>query len=285
MPVKHIHSDAEFHACLESAGGRLVVTDFFATWCQPCMRIAPIFEQLSNKFPQADFLKVDVDELDNLAASQDVTAMPTFYFFMNKVKVDSLRGGNPTELEEKIKHWVASTGGADTAAPVAGQMDLSLFITKNECECLNESDDHGLKDLFSGSYLESDCDEQLIIRISFNQSVKIHSIELRGPKSNAPKTVKLFINLPKTLDFSEAMQMEPMQQLDLSEKDVSTEAAINLRFVKFQNVQNIQVFVKDNQGNAETSRIDKLKFFGSPITASTNMQNFQRVAGKKGEAH
>lgn len=283
MPVKHIHEDAEFYGILEAAGNRLVVADFFATWCQPCMRIAPLFEQLSNKFPQAEFLKIDVDELENVAASQGVTAMPTFHFFLNKVKVDSLKGGNPTELESKIKHWVESTGSTESAGPVAGQIDLSSFIAKQECECLNESDDHGLKDLFNGSYLESDCDEQLIIRISFNQPVKIHSMEVRGPKNNAPKTIKLFINLPKTLDFSEGMQMEPTQQLDLSEKDVATEA-VNLRFVKFQNVQNIQVVVKDNQENAETTRIDKLKFFGSPLSA-TNMQNFQRVAGKKGEAH
>lgn len=50
-------------------------------------------------------------------------------------------------------------------------MDLGTFIVKSECECLNEADDHPMVHcLTSGAgYLASDCDEQLIINISFNQ--------------------------------------------------------------------------------------------------------------------
>ena len=42
-------------------------------------------------------------------------------------------------------------------------MDLSSFISKNDSECLNESDDHGLEHALTskGGYLESDCDEQV----------------------------------------------------------------------------------------------------------------------------
>jgi len=47
---------------------------------------------------------------------------------------------------------------------------------------------------------------------------------------------------------------------------------------------NVQIFVKDNQTDAETTRIDQLVFIGSPI-GTTNMGEFKRVAGKKGESH
>lgn len=59
---------------------------------------------------------------------------------------------------------------------------------------------------------------------------------------------------------------------------------VPLKFVKFQNVQNIQLFIKDNQSGGEVTQIDHLAFYGSPIS-TTNMGEFKRVAGKKGESH
>lgn len=59
---------------------------------------------------------------------------------------------------------------------------------------------------------------------------------------------------------------------------------VNLRYVKFQNVQNIQLFIKDNQEGNDTTHIDHITFIGSPIS-TTNMGEFKRVAGKKGESH
>lgn len=59
---------------------------------------------------------------------------------------------------------------------------------------------------------------------------------------------------------------------------------VNLRYVKFQNVQNIQFFIKDNQSGDEVTQIDHLAIIGSPIS-TTNMGDFKRVAGKKGESH
>ena len=59
---------------------------------------------------------------------------------------------------------------------------------------------------------------------------------------------------------------------------------ITLKFVKFQNVQNLQFFFKDNQAGEETTQIDHLVVIGTPL-ATTNMNDFKRVSGKKGEAH
>jgi C-terminal proteasome-interacting domain of thioredoxin-like. len=71
--------------------------------------------------------------------------------------------------------------------------------------------------------------------------------------------------------------------LRLTEKDLDG-TPINLRYVKFQNVQNLQIFVLDNQTEAETTVITHLALIGSPIL-TTKMSDFKRVAGEKGEAH
>lgn len=71
------------------------------------------------------------------------------------------------------------------------QEDLKDFIQNNQVECLNESTAHTKAALFTddGSYLESDCDEQLLITIPFNQNVKIHSVRIKAPSDG------VFMNL------------------------------------------------------------------------------------------
>lgn len=94
-------------------------------------------------------------------------------------------------------------------------MDLNVFVTKNQCECLNESDDHTLEHALTsgGGYLQSDCDEQLILSITFNQAVKIHSLKLKAPEKLGPKNIKIFINQPRTIDFDMAESYTSVQDL------------------------------------------------------------------------
>lgn len=188
-------------------------------------------------------------------------------------------------LEAKIRQHIGSEESESSEEFGKGLMDLNVFIAKNQCECLNESDDHPLTHALTsaGGYLQSDCDEQLILSVSFNQAVKIHSLRIKAPEKLGPKTVKLFINQPRTIDFDQAESSTAVQDLILEPKDLNGDL-INLRYVKFQNVQNIQIFIKDNQDGGEVTQIDYFGFIGSPII-TTKMDDFKRIAGKKGESH
>ncbi|XP_075988442.1 thioredoxin-like [Anticarsia gemmatalis] len=280
-----IESETHFQSEMANAGTKLVVVDFTATWCPPCQRIAPIFEQLPAKFPRAVFLKVDVDRCAETASAQGISAMPTFIFYRNRTRIDRLQGADPAVLESKVRQYYGTEEAGDEDSAVAGHMDLATFITKNECECLNEADNHPFINCLSsgGGYLASDCDEQLIINITFNQVVKLHSLKIKGPADKGPKSVKIFINQPRTLDFDQASGNSSKQDLELTPSDLEGNP-VPLKFVKFQSVQNIQLFIKDNQSGGDVTQIDHLAFYGSPI-CTTNMGEFKRVAGKKGESH
>jgi len=282
--VVKIKDDAHYQTELTNAGPKLVVVDYTASWCGPCKRIAPFFEELSTKYPRAVFLKVDVDECQDIASSQGVSAMPTFIFLRNKTKVDRLQGADQTALEEKVKQHYGEEGGESEDAGVKGFMDLNTFLTKGQCECLNEDDEHPYTHCLTsgGGYLASDCDEQLILALAYNQAVKLHSLRIKAPADKGPKTVRLFINQPNTLDFDKADSMTSTQDVVLTPGQLDG-SIIPLKFVKFQNVQSVQFFFKDNQEGGEVTQIDHLVVIGTPI-ATTNMNEFKRVAGKKGEA-
>ncbi|XP_029775461.1 thioredoxin isoform X1 [Suricata suricatta] len=68
--VKQIESKYAFQEALNSAGEKLVVVDFSATWCGPCKMIKPFFHSLSEKYSNVVFLEVDVDDCQNRSEAQ-----------------------------------------------------------------------------------------------------------------------------------------------------------------------------------------------------------------------
>jgi len=97
-------SEHEFESIL---GEPLAIVDFFAEWCMPCLMLAPVIEDLSDKFHgRIKFAKVNVDENQNLAGKFKVMSIPTLIVLKNGKEVDRIMGALPQEvLEEKFnKH-------------------------------------------------------------------------------------------------------------------------------------------------------------------------------------
>ena len=76
--LKHINSVEEFDAGIKE---KLVLVDFFATWCGPCKMLSPLLEELANEKPDLLILKIDVDEVGQLAARYGIQAIPTLMLF------------------------------------------------------------------------------------------------------------------------------------------------------------------------------------------------------------
>jgi len=79
-----------------------VVIDFFAEWCGPCKRVAPVFIELAEKFENIVFLKVDVDEAEELAQGFEITSLPTFVFLNNGNIFHRMEGANLNEVITKL---------------------------------------------------------------------------------------------------------------------------------------------------------------------------------------
>ncbi|WFD18065.1 hypothetical protein MCAP1_000277 [Malassezia caprae] len=87
-----------------TGGSKVVVIDFWATWCGPCKMIGPVFEKISDT-PAGDkigFYKVDVDEQSQIAQEVGIRAMPTFVFFKDGQKIDTIVGADPAKLQAAI---------------------------------------------------------------------------------------------------------------------------------------------------------------------------------------
>ncbi|MBN3278671.1 THIO protein, partial [Polyodon spathula] len=100
--VRFIESKAEFEEALKDAGSMLVIVDFTATWCGPCKMISPVFEKLAENHKDVVFLKVDVDDAQDVAEMCKISSMPTFQFFKNGQKIDEFSGANEDILKEKL---------------------------------------------------------------------------------------------------------------------------------------------------------------------------------------
>ncbi|EOX90950.1 hypothetical protein QUC31_002859 [Theobroma cacao] len=87
---------------------KLVVVDFTASWCGPCRFIAPFLAELAKKLPNVMFLKVDVDELKEVATDWAVEAMPTFMFLKEGKIVDKVVGAKKDDLQQTVAKHMAS---------------------------------------------------------------------------------------------------------------------------------------------------------------------------------
>jgi len=90
--VKEINGMEEFVEVVRDTPDKLIVLDFFATWCGPCMKIGPEIDKLAEEFPNVVFRKINVDKNDEICSQLKISSMPTFMYFKNGKYLDKSIG-------------------------------------------------------------------------------------------------------------------------------------------------------------------------------------------------
>ncbi|OFZ69345.1 MAG: thioredoxin [Betaproteobacteria bacterium RBG_16_58_11] len=80
----------------------LVILDFWAPWCGPCQGFAPVYEEISEKYADVVFAKVNTEEEQELAGYFQIRSIPTLMVFREKIIIFSQPGALPGSALEEI---------------------------------------------------------------------------------------------------------------------------------------------------------------------------------------
>ena len=93
MAVKHL-SDSDFSSVIKKG---ITIVDFWASWCNPCRMLAPIFEDLSSEYKKVTFAKLNTEEYPEIAANYEVMSIPCLIIFNNGKEIDRITGFMPKD--------------------------------------------------------------------------------------------------------------------------------------------------------------------------------------------
>ena len=90
-------NDSNFNYIINNSTAPVIV-DFWATWCGPCRKMAPNFEQACKTLaPKVQFVKVNTEDSRAVSAQFNIQSIPTLIIFKNGVEVQRVSGALPTD--------------------------------------------------------------------------------------------------------------------------------------------------------------------------------------------
>lgn len=89
MAVIHAKQE-DFNSIISS--NEIVFVDFWAKWCGPCRAFGPIYEKVSDNHPEITFIKIDIDENQQIAEEAGIHSIPTIKVIKNRLEIWDHKG-------------------------------------------------------------------------------------------------------------------------------------------------------------------------------------------------
>lgn len=103
MTISFIKNMNEFDAALKES--KLVLAFFFASWSGPDRFISPIIEEFAeskNYKSKIKFIKINIDETEDVAVKHKIKAMPTFILFKNGIENQIIMGSDQGKIQKML---------------------------------------------------------------------------------------------------------------------------------------------------------------------------------------
>jgi thiol-disulfide isomerase/thioredoxin len=117
MALTNVTSAADFDALCASSP--FTVAHYWASWCDPCNAMDQLMKEMAVTRPNVRFIRIEAEEVDDLAERYDVSAVPYFTFHHKGNLVDKLEGADGKALASKVQEHFGVAVAAPPAAAAA----------------------------------------------------------------------------------------------------------------------------------------------------------------------